>query len=308
MKRRTLLSGAATLTASITGALATMRGAPATAQPLSPTPGGNAAPDSGARTMSVEGATVLVTGSNRGIGLGFVKVLLGRGAKRVYATARNPDNLPDVIALDPQRVVGLELDVNNEEQRLAAAEAATDVTWLINNAGTPGTFTAEDRRIASASTLDDAKFVMETNCWSPAELARLFIPIILANGGGAITNILSVGAWFCLPEYTSYSMSKSAAAIMTAGLRAELDREPVLVSGVFTGGVQTRLSPPGYTGGVSAVDHGLEVVEAVAQGVTDVFAGGGSEAMRAQILQDPQAFERGVIERFHTSPLAIAPF
>jgi hypothetical protein len=42
--------------------------------------------------------------------------------------------------------------------------------------------------------------------------------------------------------------------------------------------------------------------------VTVVFAGGGSEAMRAQILQDPQAFERGVIERFHTSPLAIAPF
>jgi hypothetical protein len=43
------------------------------------------------------------------------------------------------------------------------------------------------------------------------------------------------------------------------------------------------------------VDHGLEVVEAMARGETDVFAGGGSEAMRAQILQDPQAFERGVI-------------
>ena len=93
----------------------------------------------------------------------------------------------------------------------------------------------------SASSLDDAKFVMQTNCWSPAEIARLFIPIILNNGGGAITNILSVGAWFCLPEYTSYSMSKASAAVMTAGLRAELDREPVLVSGVFTGGVATRM-------------------------------------------------------------------
>ena len=59
--------------------------------------------------------------------------------------------------------------------------------------------------------------------------------------------------------------------------------------------MQTRLAPPGYTGGVSAVDHGLEVVEAMARGETDVSAGGGSEAMRAQILQDPQAFECGVI-------------
>ncbi len=98
---------------------------------------------------------------------------------------------------------------------------------------------------------------MQTNCWSPAEIARLFIPIILANGGGAITNILSVGAWFCLPEYTSYSISKSAAAIMTAGLRAELDRDPVMVSGVFTGGVKTRLSAGGYDPGVTPVDHAL---------------------------------------------------
>lgn len=236
MRRRTILAGAA----SLAGAVATG----ATAQPASPVSQGGVmvSPDKG---ISVEGQVVLVTGSNRGIGLGFVKVLLERGAKRVYATARKKGNLADVVALDPDRVVDLQLDVNNEAHRQAAAEAATDVTWLINNAGTPGSFTKEERRVRSASSLDDAKFVMETNCWSPAEIARLFIPIILNNGGGAITNILSVGAWFCLPEYTSYSMSKSAAAIMTAGLRAETDREPILVSGVFTGGVQTRMSAAG---------------------------------------------------------------
>lgn len=299
MKRRTLLGGAASLAA----ALSTQ----AQAQPLMPVAGKNT-PAPGAKTMSVEGAVVLVTGSNRGIGRGFVEVLLERGAKRVYATARKKENLPDVVALDPERVVGLELDVNNVAQREAAAAAATDVTWLINNAGTPGSFTKEERRIRTASSLDDAKFVMQTNCWSPAEIARLFIPTILKNGGGAITNILSVGAWFALPEYTSYSMSKAAAAIATAGLRAELDREPIMVSGVFTGGVQTRMSPPGYTGGMTPVEHAHEVLNKMAMGHTDVFAGGGSEAMRANIINDPQAFERGVIERFHTSPLEIAPF
>ncbi|MEM7704372.1 MAG: SDR family NAD(P)-dependent oxidoreductase [Pseudomonadota bacterium] len=307
MDRRTMLGGVAT---AVAGGVAPS----ALAQPLNPTPGspGKAGQQNshspGKKKIQVEGQTILVTGSNRGIGLGFVKVLLERGARRVYATARKASNLPDVVALDPDRVVGLELDVNNETQRLESAMAASDVTWLINNAGTPGSFTREERRIASASSLDDAKFVMQTNCWSPAEIARLFIPIILKNGGGAITNILSVGAWFCLPEYTSYSMSKSAAAIATAGLRAELDREPVMVAGVFTGGVQTRMSAAGMNGGASPEAHAREVLDAMAEGHTDVFAGAGSAAMKSRILEDPVAFERGVIERFHTNPLEIPPY
>lgn len=305
MKRRQLLGGGA---ASVLGAMVTQ----AQAQPVAPVPADmldeTSQPDVSKKRAQVEGAVVLVTGSNRGIGKGFVEVLLERGVKRVYATARKAENLPAVVALDPSRVVGLELDVNDEDQRQAAAAAASDVTWLINNAGAPGSFTAEQRRIYSAPSLDDAKFVMQTNCWSPAEIARLFIPIMLKNGGGAITNILSVGAWFCLPEYTSYSMSKASAAIMTAGLRAELDREPIIVSGVFTGGVQTRMSPPGYEGGISPVAHAHEVFDAMERGDTDVFAGAGSAAMKANIIKDPQGFERGVIERFHTSPLEIAPF
>jgi NAD(P)-dependent dehydrogenase (short-subunit alcohol dehydrogenase family) len=305
MKRRDLLGGAA---ASLVGAMVTS----ARAQPVAPVPAEmldeSATSDPARKTARVEGAVVLVTGSNRGIGKGFVEVLLERGAKRVYATARKAENLPAMVALDPSRVVGLPLDVNDEAQRRAAAAQATDVTWLINNAGIPGSFTAEERRILSASSLEDSKYVMQTNCWSPAELARLFIPTILNNGGGAITNILSVGAWFCLPEYTSYSMSKAAAAIMTAGLRAELDRGPVMVSGVFTGGVQTRMSARRSAGGITPVAHAREVFDAMARGETDVFAGAGSAALKANIIRDPQGFERGVIERFHTNPLEIAPF
>ena len=298
MKRRTILSGAA----AAAGAMIT----PAAAQPIMPTPESGAG-GVGGKTASAEGATVLITGTNRGVGLGFVNVFLERGAKKVYATGRNPDNLPPVKALDPDRVETLVLDVNNEGQRQAAAEVATDVTWLINNAASPGSFTEGERRILASSSLDDSKFVMQTNCWSPAELARLFVPIILANGGGAIANVLTVGAWFCLPEFTSYSISKAAAAIMTAGLRAELDRDPILVSSIFTGGVQTRASPAGSSGGVTPEEHAREVIDKMARGDTDVFAAG-SERMRQRILDDPQAFERGVIERFHANPVRLNPY
>ena len=290
MQRRDILTGVA-MTAAIPLAMKTLSSTQA------------ATPSSPDKAIDVEGGVALVTGSNRGIGLGFVKVLLERGAKRVYATGRKLENLPDVVALDPERVVPLILDVNNEDQRRAAAEAATDVTWLINNAGTPGSSVATERRVLSSETLENCRFVMETNCWSPAELTRLFTPIILKNGGGAITNIISVGAWFCLPEYSSYSMSKAAAAMMTAGVRAELDRDPVLVSGVFTGGVATRMSPPGYDPGVSPVDHAHEVFDAVARGETTIYAGAGSRELLEKIQADPEAFERDAIKRFYESPI-----
>ena len=104
----------------------------------------------------VEGCTALVTGSNQGIGRGFVEVLLARGAKRVYATARRPQTLAEIVALDPERVVAVELDVTSDAHRRAAALKATDVTWLINNAGTPGSETAAERHYLSAANLDDA--------------------------------------------------------------------------------------------------------------------------------------------------------
>lgn len=251
------------------------------------------------KPMRVKGATVLVTGANRGIGLGFVKALLARAARRVYVTARSEESLPAVVALDPARIVPLVLDVNDPKHRQRAAEQATDVTWLINNAGVPGGRAPSEDRILAATALDDARMVMDTNCWSPAELCRLFAPIIIANGGGAITNMLSVGAWFCVPQVTSYSMSKAAAAMMTAGIRAELDREPVLVSGVYTAGVATRMS---HDEGMDPVEHAHFVLDAAGRGETDILAGTGVEKLREQLRSDPKSVERERVDRMETLP------
>jgi NAD(P)-dependent dehydrogenase (short-subunit alcohol dehydrogenase family) len=252
------------------------------------------------------GCTALVTGANQGIGRGFVEVLLERGARRVYATARRPGTLSEIVALAPERIVPLPLEVTDDAARRAAAAAAGDVTLLVNNAGIPGSRDAAERRFLAARSLDDARLVMETDCWAPLELCRLFAPAILRNGGGAICNILSIGALFCLPEYSSYSLAKAAFAVGTAGVRAELARQRVLVSGVFTAGVTTRMTPAGKTDGITPVAHARDVLDAMARGEEDIFAGTGAEAMREQIRRDPKAFERQVVERFHTAPLGIA--
>jgi NAD(P)-dependent dehydrogenase (short-subunit alcohol dehydrogenase family) len=306
VNRRKLLAGLATTASAATlGSTAVSSAAAATASGGAATVA-EATARFGKRFVA-QGCTALVTGSNRGVGLGFVEVLLARGARRVYATGRKMKNLEAVVALDPKRVVPLVLDVTNDAQRRAALAAAPDVTLLINNAAYPGSETASERRFRAASSLDDMKAVMDTNCWSPAELARLFIPRLIANGGGAIVNILSVGAFFCLPEFSGYSVSKAAAAIMTAGLRAETDRDPVQVCAVVTGGVQTRASPVGAKGGVTPVQHANEVLDAMAAGETEIYAAG-ARGFVDRIRSDPKAFERGVIERFHTNPVTIAPY
>jgi NAD(P)-dependent dehydrogenase (short-subunit alcohol dehydrogenase family) len=79
--------------------------------------------------MNIENAVILITGANRGLGREFAKQALARGAKRVYAAAR------DSASVDVPGVVALELDVTRQHDAAAAATNLADVTIVINNAG-----------------------------------------------------------------------------------------------------------------------------------------------------------------------------
>ena len=78
----------------------------------------------------IEGAVALVTGGNRGFGRALVDELLERGAAKVYATSRSAHP-----QRDDDRIVPLILDVTDDTSVAAAAQTATDVSILVNNAG-----------------------------------------------------------------------------------------------------------------------------------------------------------------------------
>lgn len=80
--------------------------------------------------MKIENAVVLVTGANRGLGRAFAQAALARGARKVYAAARDPATLQDLPG-----VVPLRLDVTRAADVARVAAECGDVTVLVNNAG-----------------------------------------------------------------------------------------------------------------------------------------------------------------------------
>ncbi len=181
--------------------------------------------------MKIENAVALVTGANRGIGLAFARELLARGARKVYVGARDP-----AIVTEPG-VQALRLDVNKPEDVASAAALASDVTLLINNAGIaqPGGFLAPDSE-------DVARRLFETNFFAMLRMSKAFAPILDANGGGALLNVLSIASWVNGGELAAYSASKSAAWSLTNALRNELAAQRTQVLALHMAYVDTDLT------------------------------------------------------------------
>jgi NAD(P)-dependent dehydrogenase (short-subunit alcohol dehydrogenase family) len=180
--------------------------------------------------MKIKDSVVLVTGANRGIGLAFARELLARGARKVYAAARDPATitLPGVHAL--------KLDVTKPEEVAAAAKLASDVTLVINNAGVgqPGGFLATDSEAV-------AQRMLETNFFGVLRISKAFAPALKANGGGGLLNVLSIVSWVNGGELAAYAASKSAAWSLTNSLRNELAAQKTQVLGLHMGYVDTDL-------------------------------------------------------------------
>lgn len=170
--------------------------------------------------MKIENAVVLVTGANRGLGLEFAKQALARGAKKVYAAAR------DISTVTLEGVVPVKLDVTKPENAQALAKALGDVTVVINNAGIArvGGFLNQDAQ-------DLLREQLQTNVFGILNVSQAFSPVLAANGGGAILNVLSALSWINTPMLGSYGVSKSAAWGLTNGLRHELRGQGTQVVG-----------------------------------------------------------------------------
>jgi NAD(P)-dependent dehydrogenase (short-subunit alcohol dehydrogenase family) len=211
--------------------------------------------------MTIADRVVLVTGANRGIGQALVEEALKRGAKRVYAGARQP-----LTHLD-RRVTPLTLDVTDAAQIQGAVESVESLDILINNAGLGVLDDLTDRAALERH--------LAVNLFGTWGVTQAFLPL-LTRSRGAIVNVLSVASLAALPIIPAYSISKAAAFSLSQSLRALLAGRGVRVHAVMTGPVDTDMS--------RGLDAPKASPESVARAIFD-----GVEKEEEDIFPDPMS-------------------
>jgi NAD(P)-dependent dehydrogenase (short-subunit alcohol dehydrogenase family) len=223
--------------------------------------------------VKLENSIVLVTGGNRGLGRAIVAEALARGARAVYAAARDPRTVTTPGATP------LTLDVTDPESVAAAADAAGDVTFLVNNAGI--LIGADYLR----SDVADVRREFETNFFGPLNLTRAFVPVLAANGGGHILNVHSVLSWLAMGG--SYAASKAALWSMTNALRLELAPKNIGVTGLHMGYVDTDMAARVNAAKSSPADVARQALDGVEAGAFEVLADEVTRNVKRGLAADP---------------------
>lgn len=235
--------------------------------------------------MQIENSIALVTGANRGVGREYVRQLLERGASKVHAGARDVGSLQETVAFDPDRVVPLQLDITRPDDIARAAKSASDVTLLVNNAGAlsfGGALDVNDDAIAND---------MAVNFSGLLGMTRAFAPVIEANGGGTVANMLTLLSFVSAPGFSAYNASKAAAWSMSMSLRAYLAHRGISIVNAFPGGIDTDMlaGVDGHKDSPAAVVS--DVLDAIEGGLEDVYPASAGD-VHAAWRSDQKAVEQ----------------
>jgi NAD(P)-dependent dehydrogenase (short-subunit alcohol dehydrogenase family) len=239
--------------------------------------------------MKLSHAVVLVTGANRGLGRALVQASLEAGARRVYAGARDPQQLDTLARSAPDRIIPLALDITDPRSLEAAAARATDLTVLFNSAGVLASY-----NVLTTSPEDLARD-FATNVFGTLASTRAFLPALEragAAGSAALINVLSIVSFANMPALGGYSAAKAAAYSITQALRGELATRRIGVHAAFPGPIDTDMVRAMEMPKTSPEQVARAIVEGVQRGDDEILPDPMSREMFALWKRDPRALER----------------
>ncbi|PJJ54453.1 oxidoreductase [Hymenobacter chitinivorans] len=223
-----------------------------------------------------------ITGSARGLGRSLTEAVLARGG-RVAATARQPEQLADLVTRYGRQVLPLALDVTDAAQITAAVATAVAhfgrLDVVVNNAGFGITGAAE------AYSEEQVRSQLETNLYAPIAITRAVLPYLRRQGSGHILQISSVGGRVGNAGVSIYQAAKFGLSGFTEALAKEVAPLGIRVTAVEPGGFRTDWA--GASMRFAPAIAGYDLVQQRA----DFFASGsfvpvGDPAKAAQVMLD----------------------
>ncbi len=247
----------------------------------------------------VKDAVIFITGASRkrGIGRALVEESVKRGAKKVYATARNISQLDSLASQYQGIVVPLSLDVTNSGETDRVAQEASDTQILINNAGFAGY-----SGFCFNYSEEIARQELEVNYFGSINLIRSFCKTLIKNQNGAIANIISIGGLSSFPLAATYSASKAAAHSLTQSVRAELTRHGVSVFGIYPGPIDTDMADGLDLEKESPANAAVRIFDGIEQGIEDITTDDFADNFVKNLRLDPKVVEKDIGDFVHQMP------
>ena len=192
----------------------------------------------------------------------------------MYAGVRRPEDFHEP-GVEP-----LLLDVTNHQHIEAAAARASDASIVINNAG----IIAGPELLHGS--LDGARREMEVNYLAPWALSRAFAPVLAANGGGVLVNMLSAASWRANIRLPGYAASKAAEWSLTNALRIGLREQGTVVVAVHVGYVDTDATKGLDVPKVSPAEVAEKTMDAIVRNDSEVLIDEAAKRVRS-LLSGP---------------------
>jgi NAD(P)-dependent dehydrogenase (short-subunit alcohol dehydrogenase family) len=217
--------------------------------------------------MDLNNSVVLVTGASSGIGTATAQAASRAGA-RVVLVARREDRIRQ-FATDLGDALAVGCDVTDAGQVADAVRVTMDkfgrLDVLVNNAGQGLTASIEETDPA------DFRAILDLNLTAPLITMQAVLPVMRAQGGGAIVNVSSGTVFSVLPLSGAYAASKQGLAMLSATARLELVDAGIVVSTFYPFVTSTEF---------------IDSIKAGKEAATQMMSDGGLKAQPPELAAD----------------------
>ncbi|HWI96513.1 MAG TPA: SDR family NAD(P)-dependent oxidoreductase [Solirubrobacterales bacterium] len=226
--------------------------------------------------------TAVITGASSGIGAATARALAGEGYRTVLG-ARRLDRLEELAAEIGGAAIALDVTDSTSVESFATSVGACDV--LVNNAG--GALGLD-----SIAEADEEKWLTmyESNVMGQMRMTRALLPKLIESGDGHVVGVTSIAAIEPYLGGAGYNAAKHAQRAMLRVLRQELLGQPVRVTEVAPGMVETEFSLVRFGGDEDAASR-------VYEGMQPLSAADVAECIRWALAQPPHVNVDEIIVR-----------